>query len=118
MKGWTTVTAASGPKSPRVGYAPPESRTKPWPKEARSGAWGARSAGQHTLGFKVERAKAEWSLPEVVVGQSLIEPVAWCDASRTSSLAYASTRPLQVSARARRYGILLTTHFSGADEAR
>ena len=37
---WTRDTVVrAGPKSPRVGYAPPESRTKPWPLEARIAGW-------------------------------------------------------------------------------
>ena len=39
---WTRLTdgsEAGGPKSPPVGYAPPEYRMKPWPDEALIAGW-------------------------------------------------------------------------------
>ena len=82
-------------KTQVAGYAPSECRLKPWPNKALSGAWRARSAGQRTEGFEVERVEVGRSLPVVVVGEPLIGPFAWCDASRTSALEYANIRPLR-----------------------
>ena len=39
---WTRLTdgtRADGPKPPGIGYAPPEFRMKPWPREARIAGW-------------------------------------------------------------------------------
>ena len=42
LSDWTRLTdgtRAVGLKSPRVGYAPPEFRRKPWPQEAQIAGW-------------------------------------------------------------------------------
>ena len=46
---------------PDAGYAPSEYRLKPWPNEARSGAWCPRVAGNHNKGFEVERVAGRTS---------------------------------------------------------
>ena len=104
-------------QAPNEGYAPSECRLKPWPIEAQSGAWRARIAGKRNEGFRFERVEAGRTLPAGVREASLTEPFARSGASTSSSLACARLRPLHEIARARGRSLLLTTHFSGADEA-
>ena len=104
-------------QTPNEGYAPSECRLKPWPTEAQSGAWRARIAGKRNEGFRFERVEAGRTLPAGVREASLTEPFARSGASTSSSLACARLRPLHEIARARGSSLLLTTHFSGADEA-
>ena len=102
---------------PNAGYAPSEYRLKPWPYEAQSGAWCPPVTGDHNEGFEVEcvagrtshSVASRASTPSVLTRGLTHRP--------HSAFVKVSNRPLQERPRARGDTILLTTHFSGADEA-
>jgi hypothetical protein len=104
-------------ETPDAGYAPSEYRLKPWPNEAQSGAWCPRLTGDHNPGFEVERIAAR-TFPAAALRS-------WTPSVRTRGLTHrpgnafakVTNRPLQEGSRAHGDSILLTTHFSGADEA-
>jgi len=104
-------------ETPNAGYAPSEYQLKPWPIEAQSGAWCPRFAGDHTEGFEVERA-AERSSQRAVSRESTPSVHSRGLTHRAAgAIVGVSNRPSQELARVPGDSILLTTHFSGADEA-
>ena len=100
---------------PDAGYAPSEYRLKPWPNEAQSGAWCPRVAGDHNEGFEVERVAGRTS--HSAASRASTPSVLTRGRRLNSAFVKVSNRPLQKRPRARGDTILLTTHFSGADEA-
>ena len=105
-------------ETPNAGYAPSEYQLKPWPIEAQSGAWCPRFAGDHTEGFAVERA-VERSSQRAASRESIPSVHSRGLTHRAAdAIVGVSNRPSQEQARVPRDTILLTTHFSGADEAR
>lgn len=86
--------------------------------KALSGAWRPRCLGERNRRFEIGGAYAQTSDHTTFAGKTLTASFAGSGASTTSALVGASIRPLQEMARAVGWSILLTTHFSGADEAR
>ena len=104
-------------KTRDAGYAPPECRLKRWPIKALSGAWHPRLSGECNRRFEIGGAYAQTSDHINFAGKSPAASFAGRGVSATSPLVGASIRPLREIARAVGWSILLTTHFSGADEA-
>ncbi len=100
------------------GYAPSECRPKRWPTKALSGAWHPRcSGGLPVLLYAQRRVRPDCTPQYQRTG---VTPTASCARSgaRRQGLSGSTTiRPLLELARAAGCTILLTTHFSGADEA-
>ena len=104
-------------QTPLAGYAPSECRLKPWPIQALSGAWRPRTAGGRTAGFTVgDTGSTERANDLAATDQT--PALARRGPSTTSALANPNYRPSQATARTKGQGILLTTHFSGADKGR
>jgi hypothetical protein len=104
-------------KTQVAGYAPSECRLKPWPLKALSGAWRARFTGRRNTGFEIGGTYADALHAVALEGLTPIAAYARSGGSTTSALVGATIRPLREAARAAGWSILLTTHFSGADEA-
>jgi hypothetical protein len=97
-----------------AGYALSEYRLKPWPNEAQSGAWCPHIVGGH-IGYSIECA-AGCDVPAVVSWDDSPSAHAQRLTHRTTTAFVKSeSRPLQ-DLRVNGDTILLTTHFSGADE--
>lgn len=86
--------------------------------KALSGAWRPRFSGERNRRFEIGGAYAQMSDHINFADKTLTASFARRGASTTSALVGASIRPLQEMARAVGWSILLTTHFSGADEVR
>src|SRR5262249_39107435 len=102
---------------PNAGYAPSEYRLKRWPQEALSGAWCPRLSGDHNPGWKVESGSGPKPDRDASDDSSSSFPSRGLTCQPTSAIAGVGSRPSQPLPRARGGNILLTTHFSGADEA-
>ena len=101
------------------GYAPSECRPKRWPTKALSGAWRPRrSGGSPVLLYAQRRVRPDRTPQHQRTGMTLTASPAGSGARRrglSRVLPFARCR----SSRGRLgESILLTTHFSGADEAR
>jgi hypothetical protein len=99
------------------GYAPSECRTKRWPTKALSGAWRPGcSGGLPILLFAQRRVHLDTARDQRTGMTLAVAPAG--SGARLQRLSGSTTiRPLHEIARARRRTFLLTTRFSGADEA-
>jgi hypothetical protein len=99
------------------GYAPSECRPKRWPTKALSGAWRPLyPGGTPALLYAQRRARRNCTPLHLRTGMTLTVSPAGSGARRRD-LASTTIRPLHELARAAGRTFLLTTHFSGADEA-
>jgi hypothetical protein len=99
------------------GYVPSECQPKRWPTKALSGVWRPRLSGGRNNRFELAGAYVRTARHSTNAGVTLTASPAGSGARRRGTLASAIIRPLQEAARAAGRRFLLTTHFSGADEA-
>jgi hypothetical protein len=99
------------------GYVPSECRPKRWPTKALSGAWHPRRSGGCDNCFALGGAYVRTARHSTNAGVTLTDSSAGSGARRRRPLGSATIRPLREAARMVGRSILLTTHFSGADEA-
>ncbi len=101
------------------GYAPSECRPKRWPTKALSGAWHPYcSGGLPVLLYAQRRVRPDCTPQHQRSGMTPTDSSARSGARRHGLSWRTTICPLQELARAAGWTILLTTHFSGADEAR
>ena len=66
---------AGGPKSPRIGYAPPENRMKLWPEEARIAGWFPQHAESITAStFRRQREATTSTTPRPTASTGRPQP--------------------------------------------
>ena len=98
------------------GYVPSECQPKRWPTKALSGAWRPRRSGGRNDRFALDDTYLRTARQSPNAGVTLTASSARSGVRRRGALASATIRPLREAARAAGQSILLTTHFSGADE--
>jgi hypothetical protein len=102
-----------------AGYAPLEWGTKRWPTKAQSGAWRPGCPGGSPVLLYAQRRVRPYHTPRHrSTGLTLTVSSARSGARRQGASRSARIRPLLELARAAGQTLLLTTHFSGADEGR
>jgi hypothetical protein len=99
--------------------APLECRTKRWPTKAQSGAWRPGCPGGSPILLYAQRRARPYHAPRHRrTGLTLAVSPAGSGVRRQELSRSARSRPLLELARAAGQTLLLTTHFSGADEGR